>query len=167
MDGQLKWKREDFGKMETRNSFGEGSSPTLEGKMILVPWDHEGPSALYALNKLTGETIWKTDRDDPTNWSTPLVVEHAGKKQVVMNGQKFARSYDFETGKELWRCAGQTERPVAFAVADKGLVYVTISFSEVTIEINTCCGSTTSRITLTINIHMNNAEQTGSRSPAF
>ncbi len=127
MNGELKWKRE-FGKMETRNSFGEGSSPTITGPMLLVPWDHEGPSALYALNKLTGETIWETKRDEPTCWATPLVVEHAGKKQVVMNGQNFARSYDLETGKELWRCSGQTERPCASAVAMEGLVFVGSGF---------------------------------------
>lgn len=128
MDGKFVWKREDFGKMETRNSFGEGSSPTLSGNKILVPWDHEGPSSLYALDKLTGKTLWKSDRDEPTNWSTPLVVEHDGKKQIVMNGQKFARAYDLESGKELWRCTGQTERPAASAVADKGLVYVGSGF---------------------------------------
>jgi outer membrane protein assembly factor BamB len=124
MDGELNWKREDLGKMETRNAFGEGSSPTLAGDSLLVPWDHEGQSALFSLNKLTGKTIWKTDREEPTNWSTPLVVEHEGKKQVVMNGQTCARSYDLETGKELWRCGGQTERPCASAVAENGLVIV-------------------------------------------
>lgn len=124
MSGDLVWKRDDFGKMETRNSFGEGSSPTLEGNMILLPWDHEGPSALFALDKMTGKTIWKTDRDEPSCWATPLVVDHAGRKQVVLNGQTCARSYDLETGKELWRCAGQTERPCASPVADKDLVYV-------------------------------------------
>jgi outer membrane protein assembly factor BamB len=124
MDGKLKWKRDDFGQMDTRNSFGEGSSPTLEGNLILVPWDHEGPSALYAIDKMTGKNVWKADRDEPTCWSTPLVVEHDGRKQVIMNGQTCARSYDLETGKELWRCAGQTERPCASPVADKSLVYV-------------------------------------------
>ncbi len=124
MSGNLIWQRDDFGKMETRNSFGEGSSPTLEGNMILLPWDHEGPSALFALDKLTGNTIWKADRDEPSCWATPLVVEHAGRKQVVLNGQTCARSYDLETGKELWRCGGQTERPCASPVADKDMVYV-------------------------------------------
>ncbi len=124
MSGDLVWKRDDFGKMETRNSFGEGSSPTLEGNMILVPWDHEGPSALFALDKLTGKTLWKTDRDEPSCWATPLVVEHNGRKQVVLNGQTCARSYDLKTGKELWRCAGQTERPCASPVAEKDMVYV-------------------------------------------
>ncbi len=123
MKGDLKWKRE-FGKMETRNGFGEGSSPVLEGNMVLVPWDHEGPSSLFALNKLTGETIWEAKRDEPTCWATPLVVTHSGKKQVVMNGQKFARSYDLETGKELWRCGGQTERPCATPVALGDLVII-------------------------------------------
>ncbi len=124
MTGELKWKREDFGKMQTKNDFGEGSSPTLEGDRILVPWDHEGPSALFALDKLTGKTIWKADRDEPSCWATPLVVDHAGGKQVVMNGQTCARSYDLQTGKELWRCGGQTQRPCASPVAGHGMVFV-------------------------------------------
>ncbi len=128
MDGKLVWKRDDLGKMETRNSFGEGSSPTIEGDKILVPWDHEGPSALYALDKRTGKTIWKADRDEPTCWATPLVVDVGDSKQVVMNGQNYARAYDLETGAELWRCGGQTERPVASAVADAGLVFVGSGF---------------------------------------
>jgi len=124
MDGKLVWKRNDFGSMQTRNTFGEGSSPTIEGGKIIVPWDHDGPSALYALNKLTGETIWKTSRDEPTCWATPLIAEYAGKKQIVMNGQTYARAYDLETGVELWRCSGQTERPVASAVATNDLAFV-------------------------------------------
>ena len=78
--------------------------------MILVPWDHRGPSALYALDKKTGNTIWKADRDEPTEWSTPLVVTHAGHKQVVLNGQNSVRSYDLKSGKELWRFGGWTAR---------------------------------------------------------
>lgn len=128
MDGNLKWKRDDFPPMNTRNSFGEGSSPTLEGDKIIVPWDHEGNSFLYALNKLTGKDIWKTPRESMTCWSTPLVVEHAGKKQIVMNGQSVARAYDLETGKELWKCGGQTERPAASPVAADGLVFVGSGF---------------------------------------
>ena len=37
MSGELVWKRDDFGKMQTFHEFGEGSSPTLAGNMILVP----------------------------------------------------------------------------------------------------------------------------------
>lgn len=127
MDGKLVWQR-DFGDMQTRNGFGEGSSPTLAGDILLVPWDHEGPSALFALDKLTGKILWQTPRDEPTCWATPLVVEHNGQKQVVMNGQNYARAYDLQSGKELWKCGGQTERPCASAVALEGVVYVGSGF---------------------------------------
>ena len=124
MDGDLIWKRNDFGQMETRNGFGEGSSPALFEDKLIVPWDHEGQSSIYALNKLTGETIWKTDRDEPTNWGTPVVVENGDQKQVVITGQNKVRAYDLESGDELWSCGGQTERPCATAVAIDDLVIV-------------------------------------------
>ena len=127
MDGDLVWKR-DFGKMTTRSDFGEGSSPTLVQDKLIVPWDHEGQSYLYALDKLTGETIWRTERDEPSCWATPLVVAHQDKLQIVMNGQNCARAYDLKTGNELWRCGGQTQRPVASAVAGGGLVFVGSGF---------------------------------------
>lgn len=128
MTGELVWKRIDFGQMTTRNNFGEGSSPTLVENMLLVPWDHEGPSSLYALDKLTGKTIWKTDRDEPTCWATPLVVKHGDQQQVIMNGQTRARAYDLATGKELWSCGGQTQRPVASPVTKDNMVFVGSGF---------------------------------------
>ncbi len=128
MDGDLVWKRDDLGEMNIRFGFGEGSSPTIADDKIIVPFDHQGPSYLLALNKLTGETIWKTDRDEPSCWGTPLIVDHNGQKQVVMQGQNFARSYDLETGNELWRCGGQTFRPVASPVAEEDLVFVGSGF---------------------------------------
>lgn len=123
VEGEPVWDR-DLGNMSTRAGFGEGSSPTLAGDKLLVPWDHEGQSYLFALNKRTGDILWKTPRDEPTCWATPLVIEHDGKQQVVMNGQTCARAYDLETGDELWRCSGQTQRPVASPVAADGMVFI-------------------------------------------
>ena len=124
MDGELVWKRDDFPPMQTRNSFGEGSSPTLHGEKLILPWDHEGASYVFALNKKTGKTIWKTERDEPTNWGTPLVVAN----QVVLTGQNYVRSYDLETGKELWKCDGQTQRPCASPVSIGDVVVVGSGF---------------------------------------
>jgi outer membrane protein assembly factor BamB len=128
MDGKLVWQR-DFGDMRIRNGFGEGSSPTLADNLIIVPWDHEGKSMLFALDKETGKSVWETPRDEPTCWATPLVVADAsGRKQIVMNGQTAARGYDLMTGAELWRCGGQTQRPCASAVAMDGVAYVASGF---------------------------------------
>jgi outer membrane protein assembly factor BamB len=126
--GDLAWKH-DFGDMRIRNGFGEGSSPTIVDNLIIVPWDHEGKSALYALDKRTGKIKWETPREEPSCWATPLVALDAeGKKQIVMNGQNAARGYDLATGEELWKCGGQTERPCASAVAADGVAYVGSGF---------------------------------------
>lgn len=128
LDGEPLWDR-DFGDMRVRNGFGEGSSPTVHGDVILVPWDHEGPSMLHCLDARTGATRWETPRDEPTGWSTPLVAsDRSGNEQVIMNGQTAARGYDLKTGRELWRCAGQTQRPCASAVASGGVVWVGSGF---------------------------------------
>ena len=128
MDGKRVWNK-DFGNMQTRNEFGEGSSPTLVDDKIVIPWDHEGPSRLICLKATTGETLWDVPRDEPTCWATPLIVSRAdGSKQVAMNGQNAARGYDLATGKELWQCGGQTVRPVASAVSADGLVLIGSGF---------------------------------------
>ena len=128
LDGEPLWDR-DFGDMQIRNGFGEGSSPTLHGDVILVPWDHEGPSALHCLDARSGTTRWETPRDEPSGWCTPLVAaDRAGTLQVIMNGQNAARGYDLATGRELWRCAGQTARPCASGVAADGVAWVGSGF---------------------------------------
>jgi outer membrane protein assembly factor BamB len=121
MEGNLQWER-DLGDMRTRNAFGEGASPKLEGDTLLVPWDQEEQSALYALDARTGETRWQVDRDEATTWATPLVVEHDGRRQIVMNGRR-ARGYDFESGDLLWECGGQASNPIACPITHEGLVY--------------------------------------------
>ena len=127
MDGQPVWQR-DFGNMAIRNGFGEGASPALSDDRLIVPWDHEGQSKVYAINKTTGDIIWETPRDEPSNWGTPLVIDHDGGKQVILTGQNKVRAYDFETGREIWSCGGQTQRPAASPVYDGKLVYVTSGF---------------------------------------
>lgn len=108
LDGNLLWKR-DLGDTVTRFGWGEGASPTLYGNSLVVNWDHEGPSALFVLDATTGRTKWKVDRDEETTWSTPLVVEHRGVKQLIVNATRRVTSYDLDSGKILWECGGQTE----------------------------------------------------------
>lgn len=122
-NGELQWERKDLGSMKTRGSFGEGSSPTLHENTIVLPWDHEGRSYIEAIDKATGETLWKVERDEVTNWATPLVVEQAGRWQVVQSGQSRARAYDLATGEELWNYAGLTQRPIASPVSYNGLAF--------------------------------------------
>lgn len=111
LEGNVLWQK-DFGDMRTRNSFGEGGSPALHGNTLVIPWDHEGQSKLFAVNAETGEEKWSVDRDEPTTWSTPLITEFKGKVQVITNGTNRVRSYDLETGKVIWECGGQVTNPI-------------------------------------------------------
>jgi outer membrane protein assembly factor BamB len=128
INGELLWSRTDFPRMTMRGTFGEGSSPTIAGDLLIVPHDHEGNSSIYAFNKLTGETVWETKRDEPSCWATPLIMKVGEQTQIIMNGQNFARAYELRTGKELWKCGGQTQRPVASAVGADGIAYVGSGF---------------------------------------
>jgi outer membrane protein assembly factor BamB len=126
-DGTLKWEK-DFGKMKTKMGFGEGASPALSGDIVVVNWDAEGRDFILALNKQTGQELWRTPRDEGTGWSTPLILDYNGQKQVVVNATKKVRSYDLATGKEIWSCSGQTANAIPSPVAADGMVYLTSGF---------------------------------------
>ena len=97
LEGQVLWQK-DLGDMTTRYSFGEGASPTLHGDSLVVNWDHQGESFIVALDKTTSEEKWRVERDEETSWTTPLVVDHAGRTQVIISATSRIRSYDLETG---------------------------------------------------------------------
>ncbi len=121
LNGEVKWQK-DLGKMQTLHAHGEGSSPVIHGDKLIVCWDHEGESFLYAFDKRTGRQKWKVARDEITSWSTPLVVEHGGKTQIVVSATKRVRSYDFASGELIWECAGLTDNVVASPVHWNGMV---------------------------------------------
>ena len=124
LDGNPQWEK-DLGDARIKNSFGEGSSPTLYGNTLLINWDHEGDSFIVALDKLTGEELWRSERDEITSWSTPLVVEHKGKPQVIVSASGRTRSYDLASGKLIWECAGLGTNVIPMPVHANGMVYVT------------------------------------------
>jgi outer membrane protein assembly factor BamB len=120
--GKQLWAKE-FGTLKTRLSFGEGSSPALHDNILVTTWDQDGPSFIIAQNADTGDLLWRKDRDEMTAWATPLIVERAGKKQVITNASNFVRSYDLLSGEELWRCAGQVTNVTPSPVANDKLVF--------------------------------------------
>lgn len=127
LEGNVKWEV-DLGDMQTRNSFGEGSSPALDGDTVVILWDHEEDDFIVALDRRTGKERWRQSRDEPTGWCTPLIVEHGGRKEVVVNGTNRVRSYDLASGEVLWECGGQTVNAIPSPVAADDLVYVTSGF---------------------------------------
>ena len=125
--GTLVWKK-DLGDMKVKHGHGEGSSPALYGDTVVINWDHEGDSFAVALDKNTGEEIWRAARDEVSSWSTPLIIEHAGRPQAVITATTRIRSYDLSNGKVLWECGGLSNNVVASPVAGGGFLYAASSY---------------------------------------
>jgi outer membrane protein assembly factor BamB len=121
--GNIKWKR-DFGQMQKRNNFGEGSSPVIYKNRIVVQWDHEGQSEIFCLDKSSGKEIWKKERDEPSSWSTPYILEYNGKVQVITTASNKVRSYNLENGDLIWECSGLTGNVTPNPVFGDGILYV-------------------------------------------
>lgn len=127
MNGELKWKR-DFGKMQKRMSFGEGSSPVLYKDKLIIVRDHEGQSTLHVMDKTTGKDIWKTNRDEGSTWVTPYILEYEGKTQLIISATGKIRSYNIESGDLIWEGSGMTYNVIPMPVVYKNLIFFTSGF---------------------------------------
>jgi outer membrane protein assembly factor BamB len=122
LDGKLLWNR-DLGEVQTRLSFGEGSSPVVHDNRLVVVRDNDAQSTIAVLDTHSGNTVWQKDRDEPSGWATPLVVERNGMTQVITNGKTRVRSYNLENGDLLWECGGQVSNVTPSPVATETSVY--------------------------------------------
>ena len=127
MDGKIVWSK-DFGRMRTRNSWGEGSSPALYGDTLVVIWDHEGDSFIVALDKKTGEERWRRARKEQTNWATPAIVPVGERAQVIVPGTIASYAYDLENGKTIWSVSGMTGNCIPTPLHADGMVYLMSGF---------------------------------------
>jgi outer membrane protein assembly factor BamB len=127
MEGKLLWEK-DLGDKQMRQQFGEGSTPALHGNRLVIVWDHQGQSFITALDKRTGKEIWRVNREEIDTWATPLIVENAGRMQVVVSGMNRLRSYDLETGEVVWHTQGLTMNAIPSPVTAEGMVFATSGF---------------------------------------
>lgn len=112
--GKLVWSR-DLGRFDVgaydlpEYEWGAASSPILYRDLVIVQCDQQKGSFLIALDRWTGKTVWKTERDELPSWGTPTV--YVGKKgaELVTNASNFIRGYDPATGRELWKVGGNSK----------------------------------------------------------
>jgi outer membrane protein assembly factor BamB len=106
--GEQLWQRgltEDYGAFES--TIGIASSPLQLEDAIVLLIDHEGPSYLLAVDKKTGETKWKTDRDSRTSYASPSLVPVGDAQHIVCSSSGSIDGYDPSTGELLWSLADE------------------------------------------------------------
>lgn len=125
-DGKKVWDKSP-GKFFSRHGFC--SSPILYKNKVIVNCDQDAKAYIVALDKESGEELWRIDRPNRTrSYCVPVIVEAAGKTQMVLSGSKCVTSYDPDTGKQLWIINGPTEQYVASLVFTEGVFFLTAGF---------------------------------------
>jgi outer membrane protein assembly factor BamB len=125
------WTRQDFACNHFR---GPASSPIVVDDLLVLTFDGVDVQYLAALDKLTGKTVWKRDRNivydtDDTDYhkaySTPALISVQGQQQLVSPSAGATIAYIPQTGEEIWRVRSGGMNAAALPLFGNGLVYVT------------------------------------------
>jgi len=116
---------------EFRSMHGFCSPPVLYKDLVILNGDQDHPDAfLVALDRTSGAERWRAPRPGIRSYCPPLIVEAAGKMQLVLSGAQTVASYDPDTGKQLWMLDGPTEQFVASFVYADGLFFMTSGYPQ-------------------------------------
>jgi len=138
------WKRDD---LPCRHYRGPSSSPVLFENLVILTFDGADLQYHVALDKKTGQTVWKTDRSVAWNdenapgpmakegdlrkaHSTPLIVNVGGKQQMLSVGAKAGYGYDPRTGREIWRVRYDDWSVAPRPLYRNGLAYFVTGFGK-------------------------------------
>jgi outer membrane protein assembly factor BamB len=109
------------------------SSPIPFEDKVIVNGDHDGDGYIVALERKTGQELWRIDRPNNTrSYTVPLIRDIAGRTQMILTGSKCTASYDPRNGKLHWIMDGPTEQFVASPVYSQqdDLVVITSGYPE-------------------------------------
>src|SRR5262245_1769472 len=129
LKGRELWKK-DLGRINAGAydlpdyEWGTASSPIIYKDLVFVQCDQQKGSFLIAVNIKSGETVWKTPREELPSWGTPTIYTGNRRVELVTNAPNFIRSYDPDTGKELWRLGGSSKITAPTPVYQGDLIVV-------------------------------------------
>ncbi|MBM82809.1 MAG: pyrrolo-quinoline quinone [Planctomycetaceae bacterium] len=100
LEGELKWSKK-MGPFQ--DEFGASSSPVIVDDKVILNQDHDIDSFLIALDKNTGDEIWRVKRPEFTrSYATPIVWKNGKQTQLIVAGALQLNAYDVDTGKRIW-----------------------------------------------------------------
>ncbi len=135
-DGHVIWQRRDLPCNHFR---GAGSSPILFENLLFLHFDGYDYQYIIALDKRSGKTVWKRDRDVNYGtgdgdmkkaFSTPLLIDVGGQLQIISACSKATLAYDPHTGKDIWRVHYASFSTAARPVYGGGLLFLNTGFGK-------------------------------------
>ena len=121
-DGKRLW-HQDLGTFKAGH--GTAGSPLLYRDLLIIFQDHGGESGSFitALDKRTGEQLWRTPRDATVGWNSPIAIRVGEHDEIIVSSQGRVQAYDPDTGKELWSVRGNTSEAIPTPVVGHGLIF--------------------------------------------
>ncbi|WP_231615771.1 PQQ-like beta-propeller repeat protein [Novipirellula artificiosorum] len=105
------------------NHYGHASSLICDDERLYVQYDQKDNSKLLALNIATGELVWTAEREQ-MSWSSPILVDNAGRAELILTDSKFVVSYDPASGERYWRVECLSGEIASSATYSDGVVFV-------------------------------------------
>ncbi|MBG89123.1 MAG: serine/threonine protein kinase [Verrucomicrobiales bacterium] len=132
LKGKIIWKQESLPYPPVH---GNGGSPALVDDKLIFTCDAAKKPFIVALNKNTGRVVWRRNRHSDASrkfsFCTPLLIEAAGRKQVICPGSGVVYSLNPDNGEIIWECYyGQGYSVVPRPIYGHGLVYIATGFGD-------------------------------------
>ena len=135
--GGILWKRDD---LNCNHIQGPAGSPFLYKDLLILHLEGDDVQYVIALNKKTGQTVWKTDRPKEQYekaiplyrkaYSTPIIIRVNGKDQLISVGAQMCHAYDPLTGEEIWSVYYGTDSTISCPISGGGLVFVSTGYQK-------------------------------------
>ncbi len=126
LDGNEVWKRniaEEYSPFKLL--WAHGSSPALHDEFLYLLCDHDPDSYLLALDKNTGEELWKADHGKGRrSYGTPLVIDTGERNELIINSNPKVHAYNPKSGELLWSADEFCKVPVPMPVYHNGMIYI-------------------------------------------
>lgn len=132
LDGKVLWRSTI---LKYSPVHGSGGSPILVDDALIFSCDGASDPFVAALNKKTGQLLWKTPRSFAAkkkfSFTTPLLINANGRSQVISPSSGAVYAYDPKDGRELWRVRyAEGYSVVPRPVFGHGLLFISTAFDN-------------------------------------
>lgn len=120
LDGQQRWQTKISDYLIHQ---GYGASPAIYQSLVIAAADSDAGGTLCGLDRSKGHIVWRRDRPKAPNYTSPIILQVAGRDQLFLTGCNLVSSFDPLTGNTLWEIPGATTECVTSTVTDGRHVY--------------------------------------------
>jgi outer membrane protein assembly factor BamB len=125
-EGKTVWSK-NIGAYNTQVELGTGASPVIYKDRLFIVNDNTKQSFLMAFDARTGKELWRVNREERGNWSTPVIWENERRTEIVTTGTIKNRSYDLD-GNLLWELSGMSSLTIPTPFVKHGMVFISSGY---------------------------------------